>query len=124
MGTQESYIDRLVKKLGQEGRATPDQMESLQSGGITLDAKPLGSTEGLWHPLKEPEMSESTESIETERLEEPGISSTEDKETHEASIQIRPRSNVLNILLNNTEHLLSAKCSERLTTLLSLVHPC
>ena len=33
-------------------------------------------------------MSESTESIETERLEEPGISSIEDKETHEASIQI------------------------------------
>ena len=37
---------------------------------------------------------------------------------------LRPRSNVLNISLNNTEHLLSAKCSERLTTLLSLVHPC
>ena len=40
------------------------------------------------------------------------------------SKRIRPRSNVLNISLNNTEHLLSAKCSERLTTLLSLVHPC
>ena len=53
-------------KLGQEGRTTPDQIESLQFGGITLDAKPLGSTEALWHPLKEPEMSESTESIETE----------------------------------------------------------
>ena len=37
---------------------------------------------------------------------------------------IRPRSKVLNISLNNTEHLLSAKCSERLTTLLSFVHPC
>ena len=53
-------------KLGQEGRATPNQIESLQSGGITLDPKPLGSIEALWRPLKEPEMSESTESIETE----------------------------------------------------------
>ena len=33
-------------------------------------------------------MSESTESIETERLEEPGISLIEGEETHEASIQI------------------------------------
>ena len=39
-------------------------------------------------------------------------------------IAVRPRSNKLNISLNNTEHLLSAECSERLTTLLSLVHPC
>ena len=38
--------------------------------------------------------------------------------------RVRPRSNVLNISLNNTGHLLSAKCSERLTTLLCLVHPC
>ena len=38
--------------------------------------------------------------------------------------RIRSRSNVLNITLNNTEHLLSAKCSERLTILFSLVHPC
>ena len=38
--------------------------------------------------------------------------------------RLRPRSNVLNISLNNTEHLLSAKCSERLTALLSFVHPC
>ena len=60
-----------LNKLGQEGHATPDQIESLQFGGITLDTKPLGSTEALWHPLKEPEMSESTESIEMERLEEP-----------------------------------------------------
>ena len=37
---------------------------------------------------------------------------------------VRPRSNVLNISLNNTEHLLSAKCSERLTALLSFVRPC
>ena len=29
-------------------------------------SKPLGSTEALWHPLKEPGMSESTESIEME----------------------------------------------------------
>ena len=76
------------KKLGQEGRTTPDQIESLQFGGITLDAKPLGSTEALWHPLKEREMSESTESTETERLEEPGFLSVEDKEMHEVSIQI------------------------------------
>ena len=53
-----------------------------------MDAKPLGSTEALCHPLKEPEMSESTESIETKRLEEPGILPIEDKETHKASIQI------------------------------------
>ena len=33
-------------------------------------------------------MSESVESIEMERLEEPGILSIEDKETYEASIQI------------------------------------
>ena len=77
-----------LNKLGQEGHTTPDQIESLQSGGIRLDTKPLCSTEALWHPLKEPEMSESTESIETEQLEEPRISSIEDKETHEASIQI------------------------------------
>ena len=77
-----------LNKLGQEGHTTPDQIESLQSGGIRLDAKPLCSTEALWHPLKEPEMSESTESIETEQLEEPRISSIEDKEMHEASIQI------------------------------------
>ena len=38
--------------------------------------------------------------------------------------RVRPRSNVLNISLNSTEYLLSVKCSERLTTLLSLVHPC
>ena len=35
-----------LNKLGQEGRATPDQIESLQSGGITLDAKPLGQMPG------------------------------------------------------------------------------
>ena len=29
-----------------------------------------------------------------------------------------------NISLNNTEHFLSAKCSERLTNMLSLVHSC
>ena len=52
--------------LGQEGRTAPDQIESPQSGGITLDAKPLGSADALWHPLKEPNMSESIESIETE----------------------------------------------------------
>ena len=39
-------------------------------------------------------------------------------------LSIRPRSNVLNISRNNTEHLLSATCSMRLTTLLSRVHPC
>ena len=37
---------------------------------------------------------------------------------------LRPRSKVLNISMNNTEHLFSAKCSENLTTLLSFVHPC
>ena len=77
-----------LNRLGQEGHAPPDQIESLQSGGITLDAKPLGSTEALWHPLKEPEMLESTQSIETERLEEPRISLIEDKETHKVLIQI------------------------------------
>ena len=77
-----------LNKLGQEGRAAPDQIESLQSGGITLDAKPLGSTEALWHPLTEPETSELTVSVEMERPEEPAILSIEDKETHEALIQI------------------------------------
>ena len=37
-------------------------------------------------------------------------------------IWVRPRSNVLSISLGNIEHLLRAKCSKRLTTLLSLVH--
>ena len=47
-------------------------------------------------------MSESTESDETERLEEPGISSIEDKETHEASIQIISDAFTTEIKPNNT----------------------
>ena len=47
-------------------------------------------------------MSESTESIETERLEEPGISSIEDKEMHKASIQIISDAFTTEIKPNNT----------------------
>ena len=47
-------------------------------------------------------MSESTESIETERLEEPVISSIEDKEMHEASIQIISDAFTTEIKPNNT----------------------
>ena len=47
-------------------------------------------------------MSESTESIETEQLEEPGISSIEDKEMHEASIEIISDAFTTENIPNNT----------------------